>query len=104
MTLDAAVPEAPAPLTLADFAGRIGEAFVIETEIGSQQLVLLKAQELGQAAREGGGFRLEFAGPIDPRLPQAIYAFPIDGAMHDIFIVPTGFIPAGGIQYEAVFF
>ncbi len=104
MTFDAASQGTSAPLTLADFADRVGEAFVIETEVGAQQLALAKVQELPSAAREEGGFRLEFVGPSDPRLPQAIYAFPVGDAMHDIFIVPIGFDPAGGIRYEAVFF
>lgn len=91
-------------LTLADFEPLVGTPFVIDTEMGQQQLVLAQAQELPHAAREGGGFRLEFAGPSNPRLPQAIYAFPLDGAAHDIFIVPIGINPAGAIRYEAVFF
>lgn len=107
MTLDAgpvALSGAPAPLTLADFEGRVGEAFVIKTDAGTHQLTLAQAQELAHAAREGGGFRLEFTGPSNPHLPQAIYAFPIGDATHDIFIVPIGINPAGAIRYEAVFF
>lgn len=107
MTLDG-VPGIPQdgarPLTLADFVMLTGTSFAIDTEFGEQQLVLAKAQELPNAERSGGGFRLEFVGPSDPRLPQSIYAFPLDGALHDIFVVPIGFSPAGGIRYEAVFF
>jgi hypothetical protein len=107
MTLDSApgVPQDGArPLTLADFETLTGSSFDIETEFGRQQLVLSKAQELPNAARDEGGFRLEFTGPLEPRLPQSIYVFPVNGTLHDIFIVPIGFAPAGGIRYEAVFF
>jgi len=107
MTLDRApgVPQDGArQLTLADFETLIGASFDIETEFGPQQLFLSQVQELPNAERAGGGFRLEFTGPRDPRLPQSIYTFPVDGILHDIFIVPIGFAPEGGIRYEAVFF
>lgn len=54
--------------------------------------------------REGGGFRLEFLGAPEQFLPQAVYAFAIDGAIHDIFIVPLGHHPEGEMRYEAIFF
>jgi len=92
-----------APLTLADFEPRVGKSFEIATDFGVQALGLIGAQELPHSPREGGGFKLEFSGPAEPRLPQAIYAFSIDGALHDIFIVPVG-LKDGGIRYEAIFF
>ena len=95
--------DAVAPLTLADFEPRVGSSFEIATETGVQALALVAAQELPHAPREGGGFKLEFSGPAEPRLPQAIYAFPVDAVLHDIFIVPVG-LKDGGIRYEAIFF
>lgn len=105
MTSDtgSALPQdAAVPLTLADFEPRVGASFEIATDFGVQALVLVAAQELPHSPREGGGFKLEFSGPAEPRLPQAIYAFPI-AALHDIFIVPVG-LKDGGIRYEAIFF
>ncbi|GEM_PF-748241 len=102
---DATMPEnAPAPLTLADFDGLVGTSFAIATEVGPQQLELVSATALPQSTRPEGGFRLEFAGPAEPRLPQAIYAFPVKDVPHDIFIVAIGVNAAGAIRYEAVFF
>jgi len=106
MTSDAgsAVPQhGPIPLRLRDFEGRVGSPFDIAFQGEVQELVLTAARELPDSPREEGGFRLEFCGPPEPRLPQAIYAFEIDGVSHDIFVVPTGFA-IDGLLYEAVFF
>ena len=95
----------PVPgLTLGDFEARIGESFAIETEIGVQTLELVDAASVPHSPRPGGGFRLEFAGPAEPRLPQSIYRFALDNTEHDIFIVAIGYRPDGGLRYEAVFF
>ena len=91
-------------LTLGDFETRIGESFAIETEIGMQTLELVAADSLPQSARPEGGFRLEFAGPAEPRLPQSIYRFTLGDSLHEIFIVAIGYRPQGGLRYEAVFF
>jgi hypothetical protein len=49
-------------------------------------------------------FALEFAGPAQPQLEQGIYRLEHEtlGSM-EIFLVPIGFDPAGGVRYEAVF-
>jgi hypothetical protein len=49
-------------------------------------------------------FALEFAGPPEPRLEQRIYVLEHEtlGTV-EIFLVPLGFDPAGGVRYEAVF-
>jgi hypothetical protein len=99
MTMDA-VPG----LTPGDFEGRVGESFAIETDVGAQALELIAVDPLPQSTRPDGGFRLEFAGPAQPLLPQSIYRFTVGGAVHDIFIVATGYRPDGGLRYEAVFF
>jgi hypothetical protein len=91
-------------LTLGDFETRIGAPFAIETEVGVQTLELVAADPLPQSTRPEGGFRLEFVGPAEPRLPQSIYRFALDDAVHEIFIVAIGYRPAGGLRYEAVFF
>jgi len=106
MTSDAgsAAPQhAPIPLRLRDFEGRTGSPFRIAFQGESQDLILMAARELPGSPRAEGGFRLEFRGPLEPRLPQAIYAFEIDGVAHEIFIVPIGFA-IDGLLYEAVFF
>lgn len=90
-------------LRLVDFETRVGESFAIETEAGLQALELTAAESLPNSLRPEGGFRLEFAGPAEPRLPQAIYRFTIGDAAHDIFIVAIGYRPEGGLRYEAVF-
>lgn len=90
-------------LTIDDFAHRIGKAFAVEAGGGSLPLTLAQAQELPLSGRPGGSFRLEFGGPAQPILPQAIYPFRIDGEQHDIFIVPIG-PKADGMRYEAIFF
>lgn len=99
MTMDA-VPG----LTFGDFEGHIGESFAIETDVGVQALELIAADPLPQSTRPEGGFRLAFGGPAQPLLPQSIYRFAVGGAVHDIFIVATGYRPEGGLRYEAVFF
>jgi hypothetical protein len=49
-------------------------------------------------------FSLEFVGPAAPLLPQAIYPLehPDMGDV-DLFLVPLGPGPGGGVRYEAVF-
>ena len=66
-------------------------------------LTLAQVEELPVAhGRDGGAFRLEFTGPADPMLPQAIYAVASDGVEHDIFLVPIA-RDQGETRYEAVF-
>jgi hypothetical protein len=91
-------------LTLGDFETCIGASFTIETESGPQALELVVADPLPQSIRVEGGFRLEFAGPAEPRLPQSIYRFTVGDTAHDIFIVAIGQRPDGRLRYEAVFF
>ena len=92
-----------AQLGYRDFADRVGRVFPVEAgEI--RELELIEAGKLPHSLRPGGGFRLEFAGPPAPVLPQAIYVFRIDGVPREIFIVPLGPAPDGRLRYEAVFF
>jgi hypothetical protein len=88
--------------TLDDFSGRIGESF--ELAAGDERLpvVLEVAEELPNPVREGGAFRLEWRGPRDPVLPQAVYGFRRDDEAFEMFIVPVG-RDEQGVVYEAVF-
>ena len=92
-----------APLTLADFAPAVGKTVRVETHSGPFELVLAQAQELPRSAREGGSFRLEFQGPLQPVLGQGIYRFVVDGRPSDIFIVPVA-RTAEAMRYEAIFY
>lgn len=88
-------------LRLEDFT--TGAAYDVHAADTVHPLTLEKAQQLSDSGREGGSFRLEFLGPADPVLPQAIYRFVKGGAGHDIFIVPVA-RDAGGVRYEAIFY
>jgi Domain of unknown function (DUF6916) len=95
--------------TLHTFNTAVGDTFTVGV---SPDLLLtmrltsataLRGARAGIAESHEPSFSLEFLGPIDPVLPQAIYHFSHDvlGA-HDIFIVPIG-RDAEGTRYEAVF-
>ena len=88
-------------LRLDDFAA--GAVYDVHAADAVHPLALAKAQELADSGREGGSFRLEFLGPADPILPQAIYRFVKEDVEHDIFIVPVARSP-GGVRYEAIFY
>lgn len=89
-------------LTYQDFARKIGTRFEVEVPGGRVPLALDAAQELPSMGRDGGSFRLEFVGPAQTFLPQAIYPFTIAGERHGIFIVPLG-QDQRGFRYEAIF-
>ena len=98
-------------LTLADFAARVDEPFVLDLKTdfpGLEPLVLTLAKaeaiktnrDLGDARAP---FSLLFQGPAEPVLGQRIY--PLDNEVLgriELFLVPLG--PVGdGMRYEAVF-
>jgi hypothetical protein len=87
-------------LRVSDF--EVGEAY--EVEAGGQIHVLTVAvvEELRQAARDAGAFRLEFSGPPQPILDQAIYTMRGSRRSDDIFIVPVAADPSR-VTYEAIF-
>lgn len=89
-------------LTIDDFSRRVGKAFEIEVQGGRLPVKLDAAQELPSMGRQGGSFRLEFMGPHQPVLPQAIYPFHVTGERMEIFIVPIG-QDTRGTKYEAIF-
>jgi hypothetical protein len=89
-------------LSLADFEGCVGEPYEIVFADGTLPIVLEKAQGLPRSMREAGAFRLEWRGPAEPILVQAIYRFRRGEQLFDMFIVPVG-RDARGTLYEAIF-
>ena len=89
-------------LTLDHFTAHVGEAFDTAAGGATLKLTLEAAEPISNAMREGGGFWLQWLGPADPVLPQAMYRMAVAGAEHEIFIVPIS-RNEGGTRYEAVF-
>jgi hypothetical protein len=84
------------------FSERQGSAFRVESEEEPVTLTLETAQRYDQSPREGGSFRLEFHGPLEPVLQQDVHRFAADGEAFDMFIVPIRRDPTGMV-YEAIF-
>lgn len=78
-----------------DFAGAEGSDLVFETPAGPVALTLVTAAELPASGRAAGSFRLEFRGPFEPILPQAIYRLHLGEESAEMFIVPVGREPKG---------
>lgn len=89
-------------LKLDEFKGREGEAFDVALGESSVALTLSRVQELPPTNRQGGAFTLDWRGPAEPVLPQAIYTFRQGEKTFEMFIVPLGQDP-DGTRYEAVF-
>lgn len=89
-------------LKLEHFAGNVGKTYEILFTDATFPVVLEQAQATPGGVREDGGFRIQFRGPPEPILPQAIYPFRLDGETDAIFIVPIG-KDENGVQYEAIF-
>jgi hypothetical protein len=89
-------------LTYDDFAGQLGKAYEILVGGGRLPVVLDEAQQLPGSARQGGGFRLVFRGPIQPAILQGVYPIQRGSETHQLFIVPIAQVQTG-IQYEAIF-
>jgi hypothetical protein len=89
-----------ADLTAADFEA--GSRYRIALDGGEVEMTIEQVSPIPHSPREGGGFRMELLGPVDPLLPQGIYSLAGNGAAHDIFIVPVG-RDSGGTRYEAIF-
>lgn len=90
-------------VTLADFENRVGKTFIVQVAGHEVPLVLRACQELPGSKRDGGAFRLEFAGPLNPQLGQGMFSFQIDTDQFGIFIVPIGQSERAR-RYEAVYF
>jgi hypothetical protein len=91
-------------LRTSDFTQRIGQSFSIAFAGTVVELTIAAVEELPHSQRDGGGFRIEFLGPRAWILPQGIYAFALDGVLHDIFIVPLAPDARNTALYEAIFF
>jgi hypothetical protein len=89
-------------LSLADFEDFVGEPHEIVFADGTLPIVLEKAEGLPRSMREAGAFRLEWRGPAEPVLMQAIYRLRRGERLFDMFIVPLGRDERGTL-YEAVF-
>ena len=87
-------------LRVSDFAP--GQEYGVAAGGQGVTLRVDKVQELPQAVREAGGFRLELIGPEAPMLPQATYALERDGEIREIFLVPVA-RSGTGTRYEAIF-
>lgn len=93
----------PAPLTIEHFRPHVGQTYEAAPGEARVPLVLAAAEPLEGSVREGGGFRLEFTGPLDTLLDQVIHPLHRDGACQEIFLVPIA-QSAQGYTYEAVFY
>jgi hypothetical protein len=87
-------------LKVEDF--NVGETFELEAAGTIHVLRVEEVQQLPQAAREAGAFRLIFAGPPQPVLQQATYTLRGSKRSDDIFIVPVA-ADASAVRYEAIF-
>jgi hypothetical protein len=87
-------------LAWSDVSARVGQSFAVE---GGPALTLAAATPIEGAVRDGGGFRLDFVGPLHSQLEQGTYRFILDDVPVDIFIVPIA-RDSVAVRYEAVFF
>ncbi|HYH21253.1 MAG TPA: hypothetical protein VD995_21815 [Azospirillum sp.] len=95
------------PLTIDDFADKIGQPFKIKFEDDVEIDLALTKVELGKHKLPGAArdpFSVIFSGPENLRLSQG--TFPLEhetlGSL-PIFIVPVGQNADGTISYQAVF-
>lgn len=89
--------------TLETFAGRVGESFVLQDGEHEYGLSLSECRQVGGSEGDRVPFSLTFLGPVDPVLPQRIYAIRhADLGSFELFIVPVA-RDGNGTSYEAVF-
>jgi len=94
-------------LTLDVFSPLVGQTFQVFLQPEQAvQLELVDARPLSEAntPRQRPPFMLMFKGPTQFVLPQRIYRFEHEAiGAHDIFVVPLGPGPGGGMMYEVIF-
>ena len=90
-------------VAIGDFERRVGRTFSVQAAGQEVPVVLRACQALPGSKRDGGGFRLEFAGPLSPQLGQGTFSFTIERDQYGIFIVPIGASPRS-MRYEAIYF
>ena len=89
-------------LKMEEFSGREGQSFELLSGERRYELTLEKVQPLPASMPGRDAFVLEWLGPYEPVLEQAIYTFRRDDEEYEIFICPKG-RDRSGVQYEAVF-
>jgi hypothetical protein len=94
--------------TIETYAPLLETTFRVRNGPGNDQieLRLVEVRALGRQpyAPRVEPFALEFAGPAEPALEQRIYSLEHETlGVIEIFLVPIGLDPAGGLRYEAVF-
>ena len=89
-------------LRLEEFTGREGESFDLVLGERTIPFTLAGVRPLPDTGREEGAFVLDWKGPYEPVLPQAIYTLRHGGEEYEIFIVPVA-QSRDGTKYEAVF-
>jgi hypothetical protein len=89
-------------LKLEEFSGVLGETFTVESEAGPVSFELTAVQPLSLSLYREDAFRLEWTGPREPLLPQAIYRMSRDGEAYEIFLVPIA-QDQNTTRYEAIF-
>jgi uncharacterized protein DUF6916 len=89
-------------LGLDEFMDREGQAFELALDGRSLPFTLARVVPLRPSGREAGAFILEWRGPAEPVLEQAIYTLRQGEDLFEMFIVPLGQDP-DGVRYEAVF-
>ena len=87
---------------LDEFRAREGESFELLIGDRTLPLSLSGVRLLPDTGREGGAFVLDWTGPYEPVLPQAIYTLRHGDEEFEMFIVPVA-QSRDGTKYEAVF-
>lgn len=79
-----------------------GDTYEVDQPGGAVSLTVDAVKEMPRSVRQGAAFSVELQGPMEPVLPQAIYALRRGEVTHEIFIVPVERNPRG-VRYEAIF-
>ena len=87
---------------LDEFTAREGESFDLVLGDRTFPVSLARVRTLPDTGREGGAFVLDWKGPYEPVLPQAIYTLRHGEEEFEMFIVPIA-QTREGTKYEAVF-
>ena len=90
-------------LSIDHFTDWLNREVDVKAPEGDVRMTLVTAEPIDGSPRAAGGFRLEFLGPHDPLLGQAIMTVAGPDRTDDIFLVPVE-SDARGTVYEAVFF
>jgi hypothetical protein len=85
-----------------EFKAREGEEFTLVLGDITLPFSLARVRTLPDTGRDGGAFVLDWEGPSEPVLPQAIYVLRQGEEQFEMFIVPVA-QNSDGTKYEAVF-